>query len=261
MNTVEQLNPETSNTLSSNTAKRKPNSFSSDSFVKVNKLLAALSREDLLSWQVSLEPVDLARGQVLHERAGVVKHVYFPTTSLVSLLCNTADGGSCEIAVVGNDGVVGISTFMGEESAAHSAVVQNEGLGFRMKASLMKSFFGQSKDVQLLMLRYTQSLINQISQTAVSNRYCSIEQQLSRRLLMGQDRLATDELMLTQETLGNLLGVRRETVTEAATKLQEAGLICYSRGRIIIRDRHGLEKRCHEFYTVPGMSDGIKYAA
>lgn len=217
--------------------------------LKQNQLLAALSDEELRQWQVHLEPVDLARGQILYERAGAVKHIYFPTTSIVSLMCSTADGGSCEIAIVGNDGAVGISIFMGEETMAHSAVAQNEGRGFRMKASAMKSLFDQSRDVQLLMLRYTQALITQISQTAVSNRHFTVEQQLSRRLLMGQDRLATSELKLTQETLGNLLGVRRETVTEAAHKLQDAGLIRYSRGRITIRDRGGLERRCREFYT------------
>ena len=219
------------------------------SHLQQNQLLAALSAEELLRWQSDLEPVDLARGQVLHECGGAAKHIYFPTTSIVSLMCNTAEGGSCEIAMVGSDGAVGISIFMGEQTMAHTAVAQNEGRGFRMKASAMKFAFDQSKDVQLLMLRYAQALITQISQTAVSNRHYTIEQQLSRRLLMGQDRLATDELKLTQETLGNLLGVRRETVTEAAHKLQEAGLIRYSRGRIVIRDRNGLERRCREFYT------------
>ncbi len=219
-----------------------------DSF-SANQLLASLSEEELCSWKSNLEPVDLARGQVLFERAGAIKHIYFPTTSIVSLMYNTSEGGSFEIAMVGKDGAVGTSIFMGEHTAAHSAVVQSEGLGFRMKASLMKSAFDQSASVQLLILRYTQALIAQISQTAVSNRHCSIEQQLSRRLLMGQDRLATDKLMFTQELLGNLLGVRRETVTEAATKLQDAGLIRYSRGRIVIADRNGLERRCREFYT------------
>ncbi len=222
---------------------------SAATFAKANQLIAALSDKQWLNWQVNLEPVDLARGQILYECAGAVKHIYFPTTAIVSLMCGSMEGGSYEIALVGNDGAVGISTFMGEDTVAHSAIVQSEGLGFRLKASLMKSAFDQSKDVQLLMLRYTQSLIAQISQTAVSSRYHSIEQQLSRRLLMGQDRLGTDELKLTQEMLGNLLGVRRETVTEAATKLQDAGLIQYSRGRIIIKDRNGLERRCKEFYT------------
>jgi len=220
--------------------------------LKQNQILAALSEEQLIHWQSNLEPVDLARGQVLYECAGAVKHIYFPTTSIVSLMCNTAEGGSCEIAIVGNDGAVGISIFMGEDTVAHSAVAQSEGRGFRMKANLMKSVFDQSKDVQLLMLRYTQSLITQLSQTAVSNRHFTIEQQISRRLLMGQDRLATDELKLTQEMLGNLLGVRRETVTEAARKLQEAGLINYTRGRIVIKDRDGLESRCRGFYTAMG---------
>jgi len=214
-----------------------------------NKLLGALSENELMSWENNLEPVDLARGQVLYERAGAVKHIYFPTTAIVSLMCNTAQGGSCEIAMVGNDGAVGISILMGEDTIVHSAVALSEGLGFRMKASLIKSAFDQSKDVQLLMLRYMQSLITQVSQTAVSNRHYSIEQQLSRRLLMWQDRLAVSELLVTQEMLGNMLGVRRESVTEAAHKLQKAGLIRYSRGRVVIKDRIGLEKKCHEFYT------------
>ncbi len=244
MNPTAQLNLSNSNLIRSSNSLRL-----STVNLKQNQLLAALSEADLLCWQSNLESVDLARGQVLYECAGAVKHIYFPTTSIVSLMCNTAEGGSCEIAMVGNDGAVGISIFMGEDTVAHSAVVQSEGLGFRMKASVMKSAFDQSRDVQLLMLRYTQSLITQLSQTAVTNRHYSIEQQISRRLLMGQDRLATDELKLTQEMLGNLLGVRRETVTEAARKLQDAGLIHYSRGRIVIKDRTGLENRCRGFYT------------
>ena len=245
MNSTTQHSQSTSSVLNARTSLHL-NAYAS---LKQNQLLAALSAEELLQWQSNLEPVDLARGQVLYECAGVVKHIYFPTTAIVSLMCNTAEGGSCEIAMVGNDGAVGISIFMGEDTMAHAAVAQSEGRGFRMKAGVMKSLFEQSREVQLLMLRYTQALITQISQTAVSNRHYSIEQQLSRRLLMGQDRLATNELKLTQETLGNLLGVRRETVTEAAHKLQEAGLIRYSRGRIVIKDRGGLEKRCREFYT------------
>lgn len=217
--------------------------------VMQNQLLASLSNEECLKWQSNLEPVDLARGQVLYESGGAVKHMYFPTTAIVSLMCNTAEGGSCEIAMVGHDGAVGTALLMGEDRVAHTAVAQSEGLGFRMKASAIRLAFEQSKEVQTLMLRYTQSLMNQISQTAVSYRHYSIEQQLSRRLLMGQDRLDGNELKLTQETLGNLLGVRRETVTEAAHKLQDAGLICYSRGRIVIKDRNGLERRCREFYT------------
>ena len=245
MNASTQHNQSTSSVLNARTSLH----LNAVANLKQNQLLAALSEQELLHWQSNLEPVDLARGQVLYECAGVVKHIYFPTTSIVSLMCNTADGGSCEIALVGKDGAVGISIFMGEETMAHAAVAQSEGRGFRMKASVMKSLFDESKDVQLLMLRFTQALITQISQTAVSNRHYTIEQQLSRRLLMGQDRLATDELNLTQETLGNLLGVRRETVTEAAHKLQEAGLIRYARGRIQIKDRSELERRCREFYT------------
>ena len=256
MSTTTQLNHSTPRAMRSNSSLHL-----SAANLKQNQILAALSEQELLNWQSNLEPVDLARGQILYECAGAVKHIYFPTTSIVSLMCNTAEGGSCEIAMVGNDGAVGISIFMGEDTVAHSAVAQSEGRGFRMKASVMKTAFDQSRDVQLLMLRYTQSLITQLSQTAVSNRHYSIEQQLSRRLLMGQDRLATDELKLTQEMLGNLLGVRRETVTEAARKLQEAGLINYSRGRIVIKDRSGLESRCRGFYTSMRRDYGVSVSS
>jgi len=218
-------------------------------FASANKLLAGLSPDELLRLQCNLEPVDLARDQVLYECGGAVKHIYFPTTSIVSLMCNTLEGGSCEIAMVGNDGAAGISTFMGAGTLAHTAVVYCEGRGFRMKASLMQAAFDRSKDIQLLLLRYTQALMTQISQTAVCIRHYSIDQQLSRRLLMAQDRLATNELSLTQESLGTLLGVRRETISEASNKLQDAGLIQYCRGLITIKDRVGLERRCREIYT------------
>ncbi len=217
--------------------------------VERNQLLAMLSHEVLQSWAAELESVDLVRGQILYESGGQVKHIYFPTSAIVSLMCSTADGSSSEIAVVGNDGAIGIAAFMGEQAMAHEAIVQSEGSAFRMKSRSMKEAFNRSAEVQRLMLRYTQDLIAQIAETAVSNRHFSIEQQLSRRLLMEQDRLASDELKMTQELLGNLLGVRRESVTDAAHKLQSAGLIRYSRGRIIINDRPGLERRCREFYT------------
>lgn len=214
-----------------------------------NQLLAMLTSEALQSWAGELESIDLERGQVLYESGSQIKHIYFPTTAIVSLMCSTAEGNTSEIAVVGNDGAIGIATFMGEQAMAHDAIVQSQGSAFKMKSRSMKEAFTGSIEVQQLMLGYTQALIAQIAETAVSNRHFSIEQQLSRRLLMEHDRLASDELKMTQELLGNLLGVRRESVTDAAHKLQRAGLIRYSRGRIIINDRPGLERRCREFYT------------
>ena len=189
-------------------------------------------------------------GQVLYESGGTLKHVYFPTTAIVSLLYVMENGASAEIAVVGNEGVVGISLFMGGGSTPSRGVVHSAGHGFRMKAKAIKEEFDRSGPVLHLLLRYTQALITQMAQTAVCNRHHSLDQQLCRWLLLSLDRLQGSELVMTQELIANMLGVRREGVTEGALKLQKAGLIRYSRGRITVLDRHALEERTCECYAV-----------
>ena len=189
-------------------------------------------------------------GHVLYESGGTLKHVYFPTTSIVSLLSVMENGASAEIAVVGNEGLVGISLFMGGGSTPSRAVVQSAGEGYRLKAALMKVEFDRGGPVLHLLLRYTQALITQMSQTAVCNRHHSLDQQLCRWLLLSLDRLQGNELNMTQELIANMLGVRCEGVTECALNLQRAGLIRYSRGHIFALDRKGLENRCCECYAV-----------
>ena len=189
-------------------------------------------------------------GEALYESGGQLNHVYFPTTSIVSLLYVLADGASAEIAVVGNEGILGISLFMGGETTPSRAVVQSAGYGYRLKAQLLKHEFNRAGPVLHLLLRYTQALITQMAQTAVCNRHHSVEQQLCRWLLLSLDRLSSDSLTMTQELIANMLGVRREGVTEAAGNLQRAGLIRYSRGRIEVLDRPGLEKAVCECYAV-----------
>lgn len=179
-----------------------------------------------------------------------MSHVYFPTTAIVSLLYELENGSSAEIAVVGFEGIVGISTFMGGESTSSRAVVQSAGHGYRMKTNLLLNAFEKSKPIEHLLLRYTQALITQMSQTAVCNRHHTLDQQFCRWLLLSLDRLKTNHLVMTQELIANMLGVRREGVTEAALKVQKAGLISYSRGHITIIDRTGLEKRTCECYKV-----------
>jgi CRP-like cAMP-binding protein len=186
---------------------------------------------------------------VLYESGGTLSHVYFPTTAIVSLLYVMEDGASAEIAVVGNEGIVGISLFMGGDSTP-SRAVQSAGQGFRLQAQLMKDEFNRAGPVLHLLLRYTQALITQMAQTAVCNRHHSLDQQLCRRLLLSMDRLRVNELVMTQELIANMLGVRREGVTEAALKLQKAGLIHYVRGHITVIDRGGLESRSCECYSV-----------
>ncbi len=208
-----------------------------------NQLLAELPDEDLARWIQDLEPVTLSLGQVLCESGRTAAHVYFPTTAIVSLLYLTQDGESTEIAVVGRDGVVGISLFMGGNGTPSRSVVQSAGLGLRLPANRVKQEMGHAGAIQAMLLRYTQILMAQVAQTAACNRYHSIDQLLCRRLLMGLDRLPSDALMMTQELLANLLGVRREGVTAAALKLSQAGLISYSRGRIAVLDRAKLEQR------------------
>ncbi|WP_243040102.1 Crp/Fnr family transcriptional regulator [Dyella sedimenti] len=215
-----------------------------------NRLLAALPDAEWARWALHLEPVDMPLGKVLYESGSRLSHVYFPTTSIISLLYVMEDGASAEIAVVGNEGIVGISLFMGGESTPSRALVQSAGQGFRLKASLMLREFNRAGPVLHLLLRYTQALITQMSQTAVCNRHHSLDQQLCRWLLLSLDRLHSMELVMTQELIANMLGVRREGVTEAAGNLQQAGLIRYQRGHITVLDRVGLEKRTCECYAV-----------
>ena len=217
---------------------------------KQNLLIAALPAAELQRWRPLLEPVDLPLGSVLHESESRLSHVYFPTTAIVSLLYVLADGASAEIAVVGHEGIVGVSLFMGGESTTTRAVVQSAGKAYRLKSQPMKEEFNRAGPVLQLLLRYTQALITQMAQTAVCNRHHSLDQQLCRWLLLSLDRLPDNELVMTQELIANMLGVRREGVSEAALKLQQAGLIRYIRGRIRVLDRPGLEKRSCECYSV-----------
>ena len=215
-----------------------------------NHLLAALPAAEWQRWLPKLEWVPMPLGQVMYESGRTISHVYFPTTAIVSLLYVMESGASAEIAVVGCEGVVGISLFMGGESTPSRAVVQSAGEGYRLSAAAVKEEFNQSHPVMHLLLRYTQALITQMSQTAVCNRHHALDQQLCRWLLLSLDRLQGVDLIMTQELIANMLGVRREGVTEAALKLQHLGLICYSRGHITVLDRPGLERRTCECYAV-----------
>ncbi len=215
-----------------------------------NKLLAALPDTEWQNLLLHLEWVDLPLGKVIYESGTTLSHVYFPTTAIVSLLYVMENGSSAEIAVVGNEGIVGISLFMGGESTTSRAVVQSAGEGFKLNAKFLKTEFNRSDPLMHLLLRYTQALITQMSQTAVCNRHHSMDQQLCRWLLLSLDRLPGNELVMTQELIANMLGVRREGVTEEALKLQRAGLIRYVRGRITVLDQAGLEKRSCECYAV-----------
>jgi CRP-like cAMP-binding protein len=212
--------------------------------------LAALPPAEWARWASSLELVDMPLGQVLYESGVALDFVFFPITAIISLLYVMESGASAEIAVVGNEGIVGVSLFMGGESTPSRAVVQSAGLGCRLKASVMKAEFDKAGPVLHLLLRYTQALITQMAQTAVCNRHHSLDQQLCRWLLLSLDRLEGAELVMTQELIANMLGVRREGVTDAALKLQKAGLISYARGHIKILDREGLESRTCECYAV-----------
>ena len=215
-----------------------------------NQLLAVLPDAAWRRWQPELEPVTLPLGQILCESGRSPAYVYFPTTAIVSLLYMTRDGGSAEIAVIGNDGVVGISLFMGGNATPSQSVVQSPGQAYRLRAQLVRDEVERGGPALSVMLRYTQAMIAQVAQTAVCNRYHSIDQQLARRLLLGLDRFPADALEMTQELLANLLGVRREGVTAAALKLQLAGVIRYSRGHINVLDRVRLEQRTCECYSV-----------
>jgi len=215
-----------------------------------NHILAALPDAELERLLPHLESVSLALGSALYEAGSVQAYVYFPIDSIVSLLYVMEDGSSAEIAVVGNDGVVGLALFMGGETTPSRAVVQSAGEAYRFRAGFLKTEFGRGGDLQHLLLRYTQALITQMAQTAVCNRHHAIEQQLCRWLLLSLDRLPANELTMTQELIANMLGVRREGVTEAAGQLQADGLIHYSRGRITVLDRPKLEARVCECYAV-----------
>jgi CRP-like cAMP-binding protein len=216
---------------------------------KKNQLLAALPEAEWERWLPKLEPVAMPLGQVLYESGATLSHVYFPTTAIVSLLNVMENGASAEIAVVGRDGVVGISLFMGGDSTPSRAVVQSAGMGYRLASEILKEEFNKAPVLHLL-LRYTQALITQMAQTAVCNRHHSLDQQLCRWLLLSLDRLESPELVMTQELIANMLGVRREGVTESALKLQGAGLIRYARGHITVLDRPALESRACECYAV-----------
>jgi len=215
-----------------------------------NHLLAALPNEEWFRWLPELEMIDLKLGQVLYESSAKMRNVYFPVDSIVSLLFVLENGSSTEIAVVGNEGIVGISLFMGGETTPSRAVVQSAGKCIRLNAGKLKDEFSRSLPVMHLLLRYTQALLTQMTQTAVCNRHHSLDQQLCRWLLLSLDRLNSNHLIMTQELIANMLGVRREGVTEAAGKLQKAGLISYARGKIEVLDRPALEARTCECYAV-----------
>ena len=215
-----------------------------------NHLLAALPATDFERLQSHLKLIPLELGAVLYEPGVEMRHLYFPTNSIVSLLYVMADGASAEIAVVGNEGVVGVSLFMGGETTPSRAVVQSAGHAYRLPGQVLKDEFTRGGAMQHLLLRYTLALLTQMAQTAVCNRHHSLDQQLCRWLLLSLDRLPANELVMTQELIANMLGVRREGVTEAAGHLQEAGLIRYSRGRITVLDRPALEARTCECYAV-----------
>ena len=215
-----------------------------------NHILAALPAADLARLSVGIEPVRMPLGRVLYESGDKMPHMYFPTNSIVSLLYVMENGASAEIAIVGNEGVVGVSLFMGGETTPSRALVQSAGQAFRVPSKVLKEEFRRGGPLQHVLLRYTQALITQMSQTAVCNRHHSVAQQFCRWLLMSLDRLATNELTMTQKLIANMLGVRREGVTEAAGKLQKLGLIEYHRGRIIVLDRAGVEKEACECYQV-----------
>ncbi len=217
---------------------------------RLNELLAALPAAEWARWQPQLEWVAMPLGQVVYESGRTLSHVYFPTTAIVSLLYVMENGSSAEIAVVGREGVVGISLFMGGGTTPSRGVVQSAGEGWRLPAAAVTDEFNRSHPVMHLLLRYTQALITPMAQTAVCNRHHTLDQQLCRWLLLSLDRLRGSDLVMTQELIANMLGVRREGVTEAATNLQKLGLIRYARGRITVLDRPGLAERTCECYEV-----------
>jgi CRP-like cAMP-binding protein len=215
-----------------------------------NHLLAAMPEAEFERLRPHLELVEMPLGEVIYESGATLDHVYFPTTCIISLLYVLENGASAEIAVVGNEGILGISLFMGGETTPSRGVVQSAGFGYRLPAQLLKTEFNRAGPVLRLLLRYTQALITQMTQTAVCNRHHSVEQQLCRWLLLSIDRLSADSLRMTQGLIANMLGVRREGVTEAAGNLQRAGLIRYNRGHIDVIDRPKLEAAVCECYAV-----------
>ncbi len=215
-----------------------------------NRLLDALPADAQGRLFPYMKPVDLPLGKVLYESGDALHHVYFPTDSIVSLLYVMESGASAEISVVGNEGLIGIAVFMGGESTPSRAIVQSAGSAFSLPSELLRHEFNNHADMRMLLLRYTQALITQMAQTAVCNRHHSIDQQLCRWLLLSLDRLGSSQLIMTQELIANMLGVRREGVTDAAGKLQDIGVIEYKRGHIKVLDRPGLEKLCCECYAV-----------
>ena len=217
---------------------------------KQNHLLDALPAADYARLLPHLELIPMPLGWAVYEAGGQMRYLYFPTTSIVSLLYVLENGASAEIAITGNEGLVGISLFMGGETTPSRAVVQSKGNGYRLRASVLKTEFALGGSLQYLSLRYTQALITQMAQTAVCNRHHTLDQQLCRWLLLSLDRLPGNELLMTQELISNMLGVRREGVTAAAGKLQADGLVKYSRGHIVVLDRPKLEKRVCECYAV-----------
>jgi CRP-like cAMP-binding protein len=223
----------------------------SDTGAAQNRLLSVLPEAMRAHWLPKLEPIDMPFGKVLYESGGTLAHVYFPTTSIISLLYVLENGASAEIAVVGNEGVVGVSLFMGGGGSMLSrAVVQSAGQVLRLKAGALMKEFRRAGPAQHILLRYTQALITQMAQTAVCNRHHSIDQQLCRWLLLSLDRLPSNQLVMTQKLIADMLGVRREGVTEAAGHLDRAGLIHYRRGRITVLDREALQRRSCECYAV-----------
>ncbi|MDT7687749.1 MAG: hypothetical protein QOE46_508 [Acidobacteriota bacterium] len=215
-----------------------------------NHLLAALPPEEFERILPHLAPVSFSLGEVVYESGGQMEHIYFPTTVIISLLYLMENGSSAEMGVAGNEGVVGVALFMGGNTMPNRAIVQSAGGAVRMKATVLQEEFRRGDAFQRLLLRYTQALLTQMSQTAVCNRLHAIDQQLCRWLLLSHDRLESDDLVMTQELIANMLGVRREGVTTAAGQLQEQGLISYVRGRIRILDRRGLEAAVCECYKV-----------
>src|SRR5476649_842484 len=215
-----------------------------------NHLLNALSPAARERLYPHLELVEMPLGKVLYESGDVLRHVYFPTDSIVSLLYVMEDGASAEIAVVGNEGLIGVALFMGGETTTNRAIVQSAGAAYRLAGQRLKDEFHRNGQMQILLLRYTQALITQMAQTAVCNRHHSVDQQLCRWLLLSIDRLSSNHLIMTQELIANMLGVRREGVTEAAGKLQHAGVISYRRGHIKVLDRTKLERLSCECYEV-----------
>jgi CRP-like cAMP-binding protein len=228
----------------------KPSPPSNPPKPRQNLLLAVLSKTDYGRVFPCLELVPLPLGKALYESGDQLNHVYFPTDAIVSLLYELENGASAEIAVVGNEGIVGIALFMGGDTMPNRAVVQSAGHAYRLQGQLLKEEFNRAGALQHLLLRYTLAMLTQMAQTAVCNRHHSVDQQLCRWLLLSLDRLPSNELSMTQELIANMLGVRREGVTEAAGKLQDAGLIHHDRGRITVLNRPGLEARVCECYEV-----------